>query len=254
MTMTKIENGEENPSDAILKLCQQIKQLNDDEYERLKLPKDIDLNHYSSKTSGWLPIHFAAAMGKERILNSLIQKGANPYLSLNTLDTATGLKATWKTAFYLMQNKEMKERVRSYYISHIQKYNESHTMIGQLPGITLIRIAENFLVDLPSLAHFSLASTFLFALLNQYLISCKKMNDKQQKVTDYLGQLAYYETFNPMSDDGPVPMSLAEVNQLQNEFNNGGREKLIQSTNQKIEKIKKEIDEMHNSLSASMKL
>jgi hypothetical protein len=242
----------ESAQDIVIRqLCVKIKQLNDDEFDKLAIPKGIDLNYYALKTSGWLPIHFAAAKGKEKILRLLIQKGANPYLSLDAIDKNTQTKKTWKTGFTLITDKEMRERVREYYISQNEYYNQSNSLVA-LPHIALTRIAENFLKDVPSFSNFSLTSKCFSLLLGNFLGDLKTIYSKKKKVEGNLEQIRFFQSYIPEED---FTISAEEAYHLQNHvYGNGGREQLIQKNVEKNKILEKEISNIYSDLSSKMKL
>ncbi len=176
-----------------LDLCRKIKKLEDNDFEKLKIDKSIDLNHYAEKTGGWLPLHFAAKLGKEKMLKLLIDNGANPWLSLKCLDKKTGFELTWKNSFTLIGDEKLRESIKAYYINSIRDYNL--TTLVNLPSPALFRIALNLLPNLNLFSNLVFSTQYFSLLFSPYIKLRNEIAVKNRHIKFNLRKLGFFENF-----------------------------------------------------------
>lgn len=232
----------------ILDLCRKIQRLDDKNFNQMKPFLSVDLNHYSLKTGGWLPIHFAAHLGKENIFMLLIDNGANPILQV---------KNGWKNGFMLIGNEEMRGRMRQYCENKILERNKEiydhniQNTIAGCPYMLLSRIAESFIKDdWRSFSWFSRTTTIILYKLKPYIEGLKLINDKQKKIESNFFQIGLYQTYNPQHD---MLIGQAEADYLQKDvYGNGGRHRMIKKKQDENERLEAEIPGDFETLSRRM--
>lgn len=178
---------------SILLLCQRIKTLQDKDYAELNIPPEVDLNFYSTKTHGWLPIHFAAKLGKENIMKCLIDKGADPFLNLKSIDKSSGLEMKWKTGFNMIEQDDLRLRIRDYYKEVVDKYN-SDSFIG-LPYPVISIILSHFLPSFSLFSNLFFATKTFSLLFSPYIEMCDTIANKKKSVRYNLRQIRFFENY-----------------------------------------------------------
>lgn len=168
--------------------------MKDEDYNQLNIIPHADLHHYSTKTSGWLPIHFAASLGKEMIMKLLIDNGANPCLTLKCNDKKSGIEMKWKTGFTLIKDEELRLSIKKYYKNTISEYN-STTLVNFLPPI-LFKIACNFLPNLTPFSNFICSTQYFSILLSPYLKIGKTIIDKRQLVLGNSHRINFFQNYD----------------------------------------------------------
>jgi hypothetical protein len=226
-----------------LELCKQIQMLDDDNYQQLDIAEGFDLNHYSKHTKGWLPIHFAAHLGKENIIKSLIDKGANPFLGCNSIDKS-GFKETWANCFFKIKEDGLREKVKDYRNNQINNHNQDNTLVG-LPEIIIIRIGLLLLLEQATCFNSLLRTTNYFSdILKPYVHDIKKIHDINVQIQCNNRKIDY----NPMDD---ITLTDEEALRTRDYLDKGGRVNNIQTLNHELDE---KIESIYESITKKMTL